>query len=104
MKSLYSASACARPCGAAFAEPTVGDGELGLGQELALVVGIDQRVQRDASHFVAAVLDVVDGPVEQNLVGLLGVLGDRVVVLLAFETAGGQQTCRSESRRKCIEP
>ncbi len=68
--------------GAAFPIPTVGDGELGLGQELALIVGIDQRVERDARDFVAAVFDVVDGAIEQNLVGLFGVLGDRVVILL----------------------
>ena len=44
-------------------------------------------LQREARHFVAAVLDVVDGLVEQHLVGLLGVLGDRVFVLLVVERA-----------------
>src|SRR4029077_2029420 len=37
---------------AAFAIPAIGDGELGLGQELAGVVGVDQRVQRQAGDFV----------------------------------------------------
>ena len=91
---------------AALPIPTVGDRELGLGQELALIVGIDQSVQRDARDFVTAVLDVVDGPIEENLVGLLGVLGDRIVVLVAAETAGGQQTRHQSAITKCyyIEP
>ena len=76
---------------AALAIPTVGDGELRFGQVLALIVGVDQRVQRDPRDLVAAVLDVVDRVIEQNLVGLFGVLGDRVVVLLAAEAAGSGQ-------------
>jgi len=83
---------------AAFAIPTVGDRKLGLGEELALIVGIYQSVECDASDLVPAVLDVTDGLVEQNLVGLLGVLGDRVFVLLAAETAGGQETVKRERR------
>ena len=85
---------------AAFAIPAIGDGQLGLGQELALIVGVDQRVQRDAGDFVAAVLDVVDRFVEQHLVGLLGVFRDRVFVFLAAETAGGEQAPQQRSSYK----
>src|SRR5580692_5115024 len=59
--------------GAAFPEPTVGDGKFGFGEEFALIVGINQGVERDARDFVAAVLDVADGAIEQNLIGLFGV-------------------------------
>ena len=36
---------------AAFAEPAVGDGQFGLGQIFAGVVGIDQRIQRQPGDF-----------------------------------------------------
>ena len=85
MKSLYSASACARPCAPPSRIPAVGDGQLRLGQIFAGVVGVDQRVQRQARGFVVAVLDVLDGPVEQNLVRLQSVFGDRRFVLLVPE-------------------
>ena len=75
----------------AFTEPTVGDGQLGLGQELAAVVGVDQRLQGQPRDLVAAVLDIVDGPVEEHLIGLFGFLGDGVCVLVAAYTAGTQE-------------
>ena len=77
----------------ALAIPTVGDRQLSFRQKLALIVGIDERVQSNPRDFKTAVFDVVDGFVEQHLVGLLGVLGDRVVVLLAAETARRNQPC-----------
>ncbi len=87
MKSLYSASACARPCAPPSRIPAVGNGELRLGQIFAGVVGVDQRVQREARGFVVAVLDVLDRAVEQHLVGLQRVLGDRGLVLLVAKKA-----------------
>jgi hypothetical protein len=39
---------------AAFTEPAIRYGELRLGQELAGVVGIDQRVERQPGYFVPA--------------------------------------------------
>ena len=85
--------------GAALAKPAIGNGQLGLGQVLAGVVGVDEGLQREPRDFEAAVLDVVDGLVEQDLVGLLGVLGDRVVVLVAFEAAGTQQNRQRGEQR-----
>ncbi len=72
---------------AAFAIPTVRDGQLGFGQILAGVVCVDQRVQGQPSDFEMALLDVVNGLIEQDLVGLLRVLGDRILVFLALESA-----------------
>jgi hypothetical protein len=37
------------------------------------------------------VLDIVDGPVEEHLIGLFGFLGDGVGVLVAAYTAGTQE-------------
>ena len=42
---------------------------------------------RALRNFVAPFFDIVDGFVEQDLVGLLGVLGDWVLILLAMEPA-----------------
>src|SRR6185436_11813688 len=36
-------------------------------------------------------LDIIDGLIEQNLVGLLGVLDDRVLVLFAPQPAGTEE-------------
>ena len=80
-----------QPVGAAFAEPGVGDGELGLGQIFARVVGVDQVLQQQTRDFEPAVLDIVDGLVEQHLIGLLRVLGDGVGVLLAANPTAAQQ-------------
>ena len=76
---------------AGFAHPAVGDGQLGLGQVLAGVVGIHQGVQGQARDLVAAVLDVLDGLVEEDLVRLLSILGDRILVLLVPAAAGDEQ-------------
>ena len=91
MKSLYSASACAKPCVAALAEPAIGHQQLGLGQIFAGVVGVHQRLQRKPRTLVPAVFDVVHGAVEQHLVGLLRVLGDGVFVLLFAASHGDHQ-------------
>jgi len=93
--------------GAAFAKPTVGDGELGFGEELALIVGIDQSVQSAARDLVTAMFDVANGTIKQNLIRLFGVLGDRVVIFLGAKTAGGQkprQHHRNEKMSCCIKP
>ena len=102
MKSLYSASACASPWVPPSRIPAIGDGQLGLGQIFAGVVGVDQGLQRQPRDFEAAVLDIVDGLVEQHLVGLLRVLGDGVVVLLAANAAAssaGPPTRQNRSGR-----
>ena len=91
MKSLYSASACANPWAPPSRIPAIGDGQLGLRQILAGVVGVHQGLQREARPFEAAVLDVVDGRIEQHLVGLLRVLGNGVVVLLAAKPQASQK-------------
>jgi len=59
---------------AALPIPAVGDSQLGFGQKLALIVGIDQRIQSDPRHFKTPMLDVVDGLIKQHLVRLPGVL------------------------------
>ena len=74
--------------GTAFAHPTVGDRQFGLRQEFAGVVGVDERVQRQPGHFVAATFDVGHGLVEENFIGLLRVFADRVFILLLPETTG----------------
>ena len=84
---------------ATLAEPTVGDRQLRLSQILALIIGVDHGIKRDASDLKAAVLDVVDGFVEQHLIGLLSILGDRVVVLLPVEAAG-REDARDSSQNK----
>src|SRR5208283_4469212 len=82
--------------GAALAKPAIGNGELGLGEVLAGVVGVDEGLQREPRDFEAAVLDIVDGLVKQDLVGLLGVFGDRVVVLVTFRARTRQNHQRDE--------
>ena len=57
--------------GAALPHPAIGDGQFGFGQIFAGIVGVDQRIQRQPGDFIAAFFDIVDGFVEQNLVGLL---------------------------------
>jgi hypothetical protein len=77
--------------GAAFAQPAIGHGELGLGQEFAGVVGVHEGLQGEAGALEAAFLDVVNGGIEEDFVGLLGVLGDRVLVLVAAAGGGHQE-------------
>src|ERR1019366_7440177 len=76
---------------AAFAEPGVGDGQLGLGQIFAGVVGVDEVLQQQARDLETGVLDIVDGLVKQHLIGLLGVFGDGVGVLFAANATAAQQ-------------
>jgi hypothetical protein len=76
---------------AAFAEPTVGNGQLGFGQILAAVVGVDERLQGQPRDLIAAMLYIVDGPVEKHLIGLFGDLGDGVRVFVAAYAAGTQE-------------
>src|ERR1019366_3207944 len=76
---------------AAFTEPSVGDGQLGLGQIFAGVVGVDEVLQQQARDFETGVLDIVDGLVKQHLVGLLGVFGDGVGVLFAAYATAAQE-------------
>src|ERR1035441_7899841 len=76
---------------AAFAEPGVGDGQLGLGQIFAGVVGVDEVLQQQARDFETGVLDIVDGLVKQHLIGLLGVFGDGVGVLFAANATAAQE-------------
>ena len=71
----------------AFLEPAVGDQKFCLRQIFARVVGIDQRLKRDAGGQIIAVLDIVDGFIEEHLVGLHRVFGDRRFVLLFVKEA-----------------
>ena len=73
---------------AAFAEPAIGIRQLRFRQVLTGVVGVHQRLQRKPRHFIAAPLHVVDRFVEQHFVGLLGILRNGVLILLALESAG----------------
>ena len=77
---------------AAFAVPAIRDRELGFRQKLAGVVGVDERIQRQARDFVAAALNIVDGLVKQDLIGLLRVLGDGVLVFVTPAAAYGDET------------
>src|ERR1700722_6288885 len=61
--------------GPAFFIVGVGDRQFCLGQVLAIRIGIDERLQTEASHFLTYVLDVVDGAGVQNLVGFGSVGG-----------------------------
>src|SRR5207248_10633731 len=70
---------------AAFAEPAIGNRQFGLREILARVVSIDERIQRQTRRFIVAVLDVLDGPVEQHFVRLQSVLRDRGLILLVPE-------------------
>ena len=89
--------------GAPFSKPTVGDGELGLGQKLAAVVGVDEGLEGQPGDLIAAMLDVVNGPVEQHFVGLFGLLGDGVCVLMAANTAGTQQARQGGYRNQVMK-
>ena len=86
---------------AALVVPTIGDGQLGLGQVLALIVGVHERVQGQARHLEPAVLDILDRLVEQHFVGLLGALGDGVFILLGMVRAGRRQA-RHHNHRHAI--
>ena len=81
---------------AAFPIPAVGNGKFRLGEEFARVVRVDQRVERNPGYFVVALFNITHGAVEQNLIRLQGVFGNRGVVLLVTEKseAGERQKCR----------
>ena len=66
----------------AFPIPAVRHSELGFRHEFARLIGVHQGLERDAGGFVAPVLYILHCLIEQHLVGLLGVLCDRRLVLL----------------------
>ena len=76
---------------AALAIPGVRDRQLGLRHVLAGVVRVHQGLQEQASAIEPAMFDLADRVVEQDLVGLLRVLGDRVVVLVPADPAAAQE-------------
>ena len=82
------------PVGAALAIPAIGDGEFRLSQVFTGVVGVDQRLQRQPCHLIAAALDILDSFVEQNLVGLLRV----------FARSGSRSCACGTRRRAAIRP
>src|SRR5205085_3564896 len=71
-------------------------------QVLASVIGIDERVQREPRDLIAAVFDVADGFIEQDFVRLQRVLRDRVLILLAAETARDQEARRGDEQNKTV--
>ncbi len=82
---------------AALAIPAVGDCQLRLGEILAVRVGIDQRLEREPRNIIPMLLEIADRLVKQHLVGLLRVVGDRVVVGAASATGGNDESDESES-------
>ena len=85
-----------QPVGAALAEPAVGDRQFGLGKKFAGVVGIDEGLQRQSSHFKATALDIANCLVVEHLVGLLRVLGDRIFVFALGATYRKCEKCREQ--------
>src|SRR6185312_11254378 len=80
------------PVRVAFTEPAIGDRELGFRQIFAGVVGVDQRVQRDAGRQILALFDILNCLVVQHLIGLERVFGDgRFVLLLVKEAEAAKQ-------------
>ncbi len=86
--------------GAALPVPTVGDGQLGFGDVLGVGIGVDEGLEGQPGDLEAAALDVADGPVEQDLVRLLGVSLDRVLVLLAAGATAGQGGDQDQSDQR----
>ncbi len=93
-----------QPVRAALAEPGVGDGELGLGQEFTGVVGIDQRIERQPRDLVAASLNVLNGLVEQDLVRLQRIFRDGVFVFAAPAAERERQAHHQQQRQRPFRP
>ena len=85
-----------------FTEPAIGNCQLCLSQEFACIVGVHQRVERDARDLIPPAFDIGDGFIEQYLVWLLRVLRDWVFVLLPAEAAGERESDQNEGEQIAI--
>ena len=76
--------------GSTFAEPAIGNGQLGFGHEFAGIVSVHQRLQRDSGNFIAATFNIANRFIEQHFIWLLGIFTNRIFVFMAHAPAGGE--------------
>ena len=76
-----------QPRNAPFVVIGVGDGQFRFGQKLAVRVSVQEGLQGQAAHVVSPALDLIDGPLVENLVRLVacgdgaGQVGVRIVAV-----------------------